>query len=387
MRGDRVAAERAQAVRDAAAAWAEAGLLSPDEATTVAERFPDDRVRAAPAMAGLSFVFAAVAGIALLALVMILFDSPAAALLLAPPLAAAVEWLVGPGRRVRTGIEDGLSVALLVCVAVGVFWLLDDGLGLSDSSSLRVLLPVLSAVCGLTCWRWGMPLWAVPGAFLAYLFLATFGSGRWLMLGVALALAPVLSHGAKHERLAPSHRVALAIALAACLGAAYLALNVYSFDRHWIEAVAWSHDGGRAGEPIARLASLAGTAFLPLAVLLRAIRSRDRLLLWCGALMLAASCVTARAYLHVAPAWLLLVLAGTACLGLAVALRRWLEVGAGGERGGFSAAALGGGGDPQRIAETVAVLVALTPATAPHRPAGLRPAGGGFGGGGATDGF
>ncbi|MGV8038882.1 MAG: hypothetical protein AB2L07_01975 [Thermoanaerobaculaceae bacterium] len=387
MRAECVAAERAQAVRDAAAAWAEAGLLSPDEATTVAERFPDDRVRAAPAMAVLSFVFAAVAGVAVLVLASLVLDSPAAALLVAPPLAFGVEWLTGPGRRVRTGIEDGLSLALVASVAVGVFWIADEGLGLSASHSVRVLLPVLAAVCGLASWRWGMPLWAVPGALLAYQFLATFGSGRWLMLGVALALTPVLSHGSKHERLTPSHRVALAIALAASLTAAYLALNVYSLDRSWIEMLEWDRHGEREWGGVVRLACLAGTALLPVAVLARAIRARERVLLWCGALMLAASCVTVRAYLHVAPTWLLLVLAGGTCLGGALLLRRWLDAGQGGERGGFTAAELGGGGHPQRLAETVAILATLTPAAPPRPPAGFQPGGGGLGGGGASDTF
>lgn len=387
MRAEWVAAERAQAVRDATVGWVEGSLLSPDEATAIAARFPDDRVRTAPAMAVLSFVFAAVAAVAVLVLASLLFDSPAAALLVAPPLAFGVEWLVGPGRRVRTGVEDGLSLALVASVAVAAFWIVDEGLGLSASHSFRTLLPILAGACALVCWRWGMALWAVPGTLLAFLFLATFGSGRWLMLGAALALTPVLSYGSKHERLAPSHRMALAIALAASLAAAYLAINVHSLDKHWIEAVAWDHNVTRDWGAIVRLACLAGTALLPLAVLTRAIRARDRVLLWCGALMLAASCVTVRAYVHVAPTWLLLVLAGGACLGGALLLRRWLDAGSGGELGGFTAAELGGGGHPQRLAETVAVLATLTPAAPSRPPAGFQPGGGGLGGGGASDSF
>lgn len=386
MKTEWVAADRAQAVRGAAAAWREAGLASPEVEGAIALRYPDDRVRAAPAMAVLSFVFAAVAGVAVLALAMILVDSPGAALLVAPLLVAAVEWLVGPGRRVRTGIEDGLSLAVVVAAAVAAFWILDKGLGLRGEESLRVLLLIVGALCGLACWRWGMPLWAAPATFLTYLFLASLDGGRWLLLGVSLGLTPVLSHVSRHERLAPSHRLGLALALAVSVLAAYLAINVYSLDEHWVESVRWGGPGEHDWHPLVRLACLAGTALLPLAVMTRAIRTRDQVLLWCGGLMLAASCATVRAYAHLAPTWLLLVLAGGALMAVALLLRRRLASGPGGERGGYTTADLGGG-DPRRLAETVAVLATLTPTAAPPRQEGFVPGGGTVGGGGASGEF
>ncbi|HPC82068.1 MAG TPA: hypothetical protein P5234_01930 [Thermoanaerobaculaceae bacterium] len=387
MKTEWIVAERAEAVRRAAEAWGEAGLVSAQDAQAIAIRYPDDRVRAATPMAVLSFVFAAVAGLAVLVLAAIVLESPAAGLLVVPPLAIAVERLVGAGRRVRTGVEGGLALALVVCVAVGAFWFVDEALGASADTAARSLLPVLAVACGLVCWRWGMATAAAPGACLAYLFLATFGSGRWLVLGTAVALTPVLSHGSSHARLTPSHRRALAIALAVSLAAAYLAVNLHSLDSHWIESLAWHARHKPEWSPVVRLACLAATALLPAAVLARGVRTRDRLLLWCGAVMLAASCVTVRAYVHVAPAWVLLVLAGLACLAAALLLQRWLERGRGAERGGFTPASLGEGGDPHRLAETAAVLATLTPGAPGRPPEGFRAGGGEFGGGGASGGF
>ncbi len=64
MRPDAAAAERAQAVREAAAAWREAGEI--DEATrrAVDERYPDDRVRARPVFRVLLAGFTVLAGLA-----------------------------------------------------------------------------------------------------------------------------------------------------------------------------------------------------------------------------------------------------------------------------------------------------------------------------------
>lgn len=387
MRPEWAAAERAQVVRDAFASWRKAGLVTEEVASEAAQRFPDDRVRAVPAMAILSAIFAAVAGVAVLILVGIWSHYAFAAILVAGLVALGVELLMGPGRRKRSGVEEGLSAAFVIAVAVAGFWLLDEAIGLRGGTAMRWNLLVVAAACTLACYRWGMPAWAAPASFLGFWVLASSTHGRWLLLGAALALTPVLSYGSKHPRLAPSHRLALVIALAIALAGAYLAINLYSLDEHWIEELQWPRQSPPLWAPIVRLVAIAGTALLPLAVLARGIRARDRLLIGCGALLAAASCVTLRAYVHVAPAWLILVAAGGACLAMALLLRRWLDGGPGKERGGFTTAELGTGGNPQRVAELAATLATLTPAAPVPRQPGFKPGGGEFGGGGASGGF
>lgn len=387
MKPEWAAAERAQVVRDAFASWGKAGLVAPEVVSDAALRFPDDRARAAPAMAVLSAIFAAVAGIAVLILISIWTHYAFASIVVAPLLGLGVELLMGPGRRKRSGVEEGLSAAFVIAVAVAGFWLLDEAFGLRSGTAMRWNLLIIAAACSFACYRWGMPFWAAPASLLGFWVLASTANGRWLLLGAALALTPVLSHGMKHPRLAPSHRLALAVTLAAALVGAYLAINIYSLDRHWIEEMQWSSRVRPEWATLVRLAAMAGTALLPLAVLARGIRARDRLLIWCGALMGAASCVTLRAYVHVAPAWMILAGAGLACLALALGLRRWLDAGPGQERGGFTTAELGTGGNPQRVAELAAVLATFTPAAPAPRQEGFKPGGGEFGGGGASAGF
>lgn len=387
MRPEWVAAERARVVREAFARWSEAGLVKSEVAREVAQLFPDDRVRAARAMAVLSAIFAAVAGVALLSLVATWTHYAFAAFVVAPLAAVAVELLMGPGRRKRSGVEEGVSVVFVIAVALAGFWLFDQAVGLRAQTALRWNLVHIAAACCFAWARWGMPLWAAPASVFGFCFLASSAHGRWLLLGTALALTPVLSYGSKHPRLAPSHRVGLAIALAIALAGAYLAINLQSLDERWIEALQWPSHSPPQWAPIVRLAAIAGTALLPLAVLARGVASRDRLLVGCGALLAAASCVTVRAYVHIAPTWLLLVGAGGTCLGFALLLRRWLDGGPGRERGGFTAAELGSGGDPQRVGELVAVLATLTPAAPAPQPPRPRTGGGEFGGGGASAGF
>lgn len=387
MRAEWAQAERAQVVRDALASWGKAGLVPPKVVSEAVLRFPDDRARAAPAMAVLSAIFAAVAGIAVLILISIWTHHAFASIVVAPLLVLGVELLMGPGKRKRSGVEEGLSTAFVIAVAVAGFWLLDEAFGLRSGTAMRWNLLIIAAACSFACYRWGMPFWAAPASLLGFWVLASSANGRWLMLGTTLALTPVLSHGMKNRRLAPSHRLALGVALAAALAGAYLAINIYSLDRHWIEELQWSSQGRPLWAPIVRLVAIAGTALLPLAVLIRGIRARDRLLIGCGALLAAASCVTVRAYVHVAPTWLILVATGGACLAFALLLRRWLDGGPGQEQSGFTTAELGTGGDPHRVAELAAALATLTPAAPVPRQEGFKPGGGEFGGGGASGGF
>jgi hypothetical protein len=385
---EQVAADRAAQVREAAVAWRATGLIDEAGQRAVRELCPDDRVRVGTAFRVMLGVFAGVAGLAALALVIMVTDSAAATWLLAPILVALTEALIGPGRRAQGGIEEGLSFAAWITVIVAWFWLGDRGFDLGHQWEWRFALIGAASAASLAAWRWGMPFYAAAGAGSMFWLLSTFDGGRWLILGTALALTPLLSYGRGHPRAAPSHRQCLAWGLVVCLAAAYLCVNYYTFDHHWFERMAAYRPAGAELGLFVSLVSVLGTILLPLAVLRRAITTRDRLLLWCGLVGLALIGPTVRAYVHLAPLWLLLILAGLAVLGIAALVRRYLDTGPAGERAGFTTRPLAPPTGLKQIAEIAGTLASLTPAaTPPAAEPGFKGEGGQFGGGGASESF
>jgi hypothetical protein len=125
---------------------------------------------------------------------------------------------------------------------------------------------------------------------------------------------------------------------------------------------------------------------VPVGLLAWSIATRRRILLWLGGLASAASLVTLRWYVHVAPPWLVLTASGAALIALALGLRRVLATAPGGERFGFTGAPLFE--DPARHERlTAAVTLAAGARLQPEPPSAtgkLRPGGGSYGGGGAT---
>jgi hypothetical protein len=112
-----------------------------------------------------------------------------------------------------------------------------------------------------------------------------------------------------------------------------------------------------------------------------------------GILLGVASLVTLRFYVHVAPAWMVLVASGAAALGVTLGVRRLLAGGHDGARGGFTAEPLFGDPTRRHATESGGTVAAFAPPAAavpgggPSRPDPLEPGGGGFGGGGATSDF
>jgi len=385
---EHVAADRAAQVRRAAAGWRMTGLINEASERAVRDLFPDDRVRVGMAFRVLLAIFAGVAGLAALILAILVTDGPAVAWVVAPILVALTEGLVGSGKRAQGGIEEGLSFAAWVAVIVACVWLGDKGFGCREEALLRLALLGAAGAAGLAAWRWGMPLYAVAGAVSGFILLGTFDGGRWLILGTALAFTPLLSHGRSHPRVAPALRECLTAVMMACLAAIYLCVNYYSLDHRWIERA--HHYQAAEGELglVVGLAGVLGTALLPLAVLRRGIVTRDRLLLWFGLAGIAVGAVTLRAYVHLAPLWLLLILSGLAVFGLATLVGRYLEGGQDGERGGLTARPLGTATDLGKALEVAGTIASLTPAAPPTSPStGFKGEGGQFGGGGASESF
>jgi hypothetical protein len=171
--------------------------------------------------------------------------------------------------------------------------------------------------------------------------------------------------------------------------AAYVAVNVYSLDEHFLEALRGVAPGRITPTSGLFVSAAVATAALPLVILMWAWRARRTFLLDTGIVLLALSLLTVRHYVHVAPLWLMLTISGAVLLALALAVERALRRGPGGERAGFTADALVSDERRQQILQTVPVVAAFTPA-APAAAAddeGFAGRGGRFGGGGASEKF
>jgi hypothetical protein len=112
------------------------------------------------------------------------------------------------------------------------------------------------------------------------------------------------------------------------------------------------------------------------------------LLLYSGLLLIGVSIATIRLYHAVMPLSLALILIGSACLALALGVRRWLRSSPNGERHGFTADPLFDNTNRTEVIRSVVAAASFTPAAqaAPATPA-FEGGGGSFGGGGASGGY
>jgi hypothetical protein len=173
------------------------------------------------------------------------------------------------------------------------------------------------------------------------------------------------------------------------LAAVYAAINLYALDHGLIEKISgtgWSPAPVHAGA-VRTLSAIATGAF-PLFVLGWGIRSRRTLLLDAGIVGTALSLVTLRFYVHIAPLWTILSVAGSGLILLALGVHRWLARSPGREAGGFTAEPLFEDKDAQQALGAVGAL-SLTPEArvAPAEPGKFSGGGGGFGGAGSSGTF
>jgi hypothetical protein len=203
---------------------------------------------------------------------------------------------------------------------------------------------------------------------------------------VPVVLAPVLLRAGDSAQLPPAHRRSCQAVAVVSLVFLYLAVNVGSWDLGLVEELAGHGHAWRepaSGRPLFALA----TALVPVLTLAWGVGAHRRLLIDLGLVGLPASIVTLRVYVHVAPLWVALLLGGASALGLALALRRYLDSGPGHERHGFTAEPLFA--DPERrgALEVAASVASLSPAARPIERPGFQGGGGRSGGGGATGTF
>ena len=256
------------------------------------------------------------------------------AFVLAGGLAFAADRLRPSPSTVKAAAAGAAAFWSVVCLLIGI----GDALR-SGNRGVTLLLLVGAVAWAAAAWRWGYPAFALFAAVFSFLLLARFppGCALWLVLGAALAAAcaPLLDRRA----LAPSHRRGAAAVLAVSLAAVYAAVNLYALDHRFVERVSstgWSQAHSAASGAVRVLAAIA-TAVFPLLVLGWGIRSRRPLILDAGIVSAALSLVTLRYYLHLAPLWAVVSVAGCGLILLALGVHRWLARSRGRQRGGFTA--------------------------------------------------
>jgi hypothetical protein len=396
MRPEAAEADRRLGVREAAQGWQRAGAI--DEATrkAIEAAYPDDRGRLGPVFRVLVFGFTVMAVNSLLGLFFLVMaaglDKAGWFLLLVFGLflVAATEYQIGPLKRSQGGTESATAFLGVCYLTGGLAWLILEG-SHGSSAPIELLLILLALVLGAAAYRWGDWIFAAAAAVVLFNLMARTGFGRVLWVAVPLGLAPVLLRAGDSVRLAPAHRrcsQAIAVVSLVCL---YLSVHLASWDSGLIEDLAGSRHLAEPHEasPLRSLFAVA-TALVPIAILGWGIAARGRLLINLSLVGLLASIVTLRFYVHVAPLWAALLIGGGAALGLALAVRRALDSGAGHERHGFTAEPLFADPERRSALEVAAGVVSLSPAARPvDHPVqpGFQGGGGRSGGGGATGEF
>jgi len=211
--------------------------------------------------------------------------------------------------------------------------------------------------------------------------------GRVLWVLIGAALAGLAARRLDEVSWAPSHRRGAAILVVAGILAVYAAVNVYSFDEHLLEDLGRFGAARVAPSPSLFVLSALATAVVPLAVMIWGVGSRGTFVLDIGIVLLALSLVTLRHYVHPAPLWVILTLAGAALVVLALVVERMLRRAAGGEIAGFTADPLFADERRQQALQIVPVVAAFTAPAAVPEEKGFAGRGGRFGGGGAEEKF
>jgi hypothetical protein len=380
-----VRAERKAVVRQAARAWRRAGAIDDRALAAIDALYPAPWPSPSFLWGLLTFFFVSLAAMGLFAAIVSTSHAvTAVSFLFAAVLAFAAD-------RLRTAASSAAAAGgaaagfwSVVCLLIGVWntaaWL--------ESPLTRCLL-IGAAAWAAASWRWGYPAFAVFSSAFFFLSLARFLQGRilWLALGAALAAAfvPLLDRAA----LAPSHRRSAAAVLAVALVAVYVAVNSYSLDRAVVESIVSRNPPAAHPSAAVKVLAALATAVFPAFLLGWGIRARRTLLVDLGVAFAALSLATFRFYIHIAPLWAVLAVAGAGLIGVALGIHRRLSRPAGRQWRGWTADALFESEETQQALGAIGAL-ALTPQArvpAPAEPGAFRGGGGTSGGAGSTGSF
>jgi hypothetical protein len=296
-------------------------------------------------------------------------------------------------RLYRYGIEEALAVCSVALLCVGLGLSFFGGIPYS-SREIEFVVPAVGAIASLWIW-YRFNLWY---AFPAVMIFAIFLPGYWTS-----------SHSAQHVFIAAFYAAGLLciapvrsrprfdyIEEAYSLSEAFLWLGLYLVFNLKISAFSLA---SLWGSPTRFTSGPAGSFYwttwvliwcLPPLILGRGVRQKDRFIIAVGAITTILTFVTNKPYLgwqrHTWDPMLL----GIALTGVAFFLRRWLALGPGGVRHGFTAAPLSGK-DKDAMSAGSAVLGLITPQSITPTPQPTNPdfrfGGGGSGGGGASGDF
>jgi len=392
--------EQVQVVEEATR-WEKAGLVSPDQAAAVRERYRPELVRVNLFIRILLALFTMVGVVALVALPAVILDVEEAGItvlfLLFAPLCAWVadSQLIHRRRLYRCGAEEMLLFLAVgfLALAVGIpshdwgrsaerlGWLAAHGIVLVGATALAVrygyALAALWAMVALA----GIPFhladalhWHAPGWTRVALFLLLGAAGIWAHWRLR-----------RRKALPRGYLWCLETVRLAALAGVYLDVNLFAHRLLWREWLGWSPSAVGVSWSDPFCATL--TALLPAAALVLGIVRRDRALLWYAVVSGTASILTLKYFFHLGYLAEEVTFAGLALAGLAFCLLRWLRTGFDRRRGAFTAEPLL---EPRLYgldAEALAAMQPLAPAPRAPAPEGFRTGGGSFGGGGASGGY
>jgi len=393
MRPESVAWERAAEVREVASGWRRAGFIDGPTEQAIREAFPDPCVTPSVVWRVLTAgALAAVITAAFWAFAIAIGRDPTSgqilSLLFAAACVVATERLEASPRIARRGAAGTTAVMGVGFLLFALVLILEAARPRVDDA-IDVFLIASGIAWAAACRRWGSPLFAALAVLSIFLFLGRLPHGRLLWLLGGAVVAGLAACRLDTASWAPSHRLGAAVVVVAGIGAIYAAVNAFSMDEHLIEKLDLFSPDPAADRPApSRMLfalSAVATAVVPLAVLAWGARSRRTFVLDTGIVLAALSLVTLRHYVHLAPLWTVLIVAGAALVVMALMVERALRRAPDREIAGFTAEPLFSDERRQHALQIVPVAAAFTPA-APADPPGF--AGGGkFGGAGATEKF
>jgi hypothetical protein len=366
--------------------WREARLVSPEAAAKIAAEIGEPPANAAWPLRVVLFGVAALCQASAIILALKGFQDGFAlgigSLLAAAASIALAEAMIRGLKVRRHGAEEALVAGAAVMAAFGVVRLVGPDAG-GGSAATAVFSFALAAAAALAYARYGYRLAAIGVAVGLGVFLGALDYGErgtrvmlaalYAVLLAAITLWPGLPRR-ERERLEIA-RFFLALSVPLCLNLA--------LERVWD---GFSGQAAGVGMDAFAWAAFAAIFLIPAGWLAWGISSRARSLVWAGALgLLVALCSIKPYFGWTRRSWDPAVL-GVELIVLALVLKRWLDAGAGGRRGGFSSEEMG---DPRPggALSLLAGTIAAGPASAPSGPETMKGRGGDFGGGGASGSF
>ena len=291
---------------------------------------------------------------------------------------AAAEFAVAQFHFYRYGIEEALAVASVALLCAGLLSVLSNGAELAA--------PPACILASLWIWhRYGLPY-----AFLAAMIFVVWLSDDWTsshpaqhVIVIALYAAALLAVIAVRPR---GHSIVEALLWLGLYLAINLQLSSVDLLERWWRSPVTNTDFPSAFYWITWIL----TWLLPPAILLRGVRSKDRLVIAAGTVTAILTLITNKPYLgwprHTWDSMLL----GALLIATALLLRRWLAAAPAGIRHGFTAQRLSAKDKHwMSIGSTAFGLVAPQAITPTAQPAGpdVHFGGGDSGGAGASSDF